>query len=1178
MYIKEIEFRNFKTFQREKIPLFPEFIAVTGPNGSGKSNIIDGIMFTLGLTSSRKALRAEDLTSFIHKGKGSRPDTAEVTLTFDNRDRRVDIDRDEFTVSRRVKINPKGEAHSTYYLDGHPASKEEILGKLSKANISPEGHNVVLQGDINKIVQMTTGELRLLIDEVAGVAEFDERRERAKEELNLVRERVREADIRLGEQDEALRQLEAQRNVALEYEKVLQEKTRLEGHVRVARLRNLESEEAKQEKGLQGLGEREEKLRALQEEAQGRVDGLERNLEAVEMEIAATEGEEALKIRRQVEEVKEGTGRCGSAAEALGERLRAVEEEAQRLAVRREEKTEALRQREGTLREQSDAREIHAKELDGVQRQIEKHTGGRGGEDAEARRLHLDEARRLLADRAAERERLQREMDDRLLAARRRSGDLEGARRQQEDLQSQLQHLEEQQRERVRGEEAARLEEARLERETGELEQRRSRTDVARAAAQSRLIELQRELTKRESMASGLQMGRYSQGVTALLEAIRRQELPGVHGAIGELAAFPPRYAAALEAAAGSRVEWLVAATVDDVQHARDYFRKRGLPGRVTFLPLDKLPKKVLGPLKSGAGIVDYALNLVDYDPRFEAAFWIAFGDTVVVEDFEAAKSHMGRFRMSTLEGELFEKIGAITVGQPPSRAKVAKTTEREVEKLREEVAEAEAALRERQQELAGIDEAMANLKRRRADLQVELAQAERDLQSLQTSMASLRSEVERRAATLQEMEGQSATATGSIAELEARRDGLTREIERLDADKAEMEKTVAAAPDRLQQLREAEETRGRLAATLQEIDTQLRVLESQREAIARELQETEEALRSREGEAQEARGRLRDLEKEARDLERSMAQLRRQEEELSQASRTLRDRREALVADMGKAREKLHDLQRDQEELQREREQRDTARQVIQAELSRLQEETRGLEAPERLPPAEEMEAEIRVREAELARFGPVNQRAIQDYEATAGRRRELSERRNKLMEERGEILERIEKCEKMKRDAFFEAFDAINENFQKLFAELSDGRGELILENKQEPFEGGMSIKAQPKGKTMMGLMARSGGEKSLIALSLLLAIQQHKPAPFYAFDEVDMHLDGLNVERVARLLQRCSGQAQFIVVSLREPMIQAATRTLGVSMQQNDISTITGILLHPPTDGETQAEAGA
>jgi len=143
--------------------------------------------------------------------------------------------------------------------------------------------------------------------------------------------------------------------------------------------------------------------------------------------------------------------------------------------------------------------------------------------------------------------------------------------------------------------------------------------------------------------------------------------------------------------------------------------------------------------------------------------------------------------------------------------------------------------------------------------------------------------------------------------------------------------------------------------------------------------------------------------------------------------------------------------------------------------------------------------------------------------------------------------------------------AFDGINENFRDTFHRLSDGEGELVLENEVDPLAGGMTIRARPARKAFHRLEAMSGGEKSLTALSFIFAIQRFRPAPFYALDEIDMFLDGANVERVAKLIKGIAKTAQFIVVSLRKPMIQEAKYIVGVTMQENNISTVTGVCLN-------------
>ncbi|MEM2991443.1 MAG: AAA family ATPase, partial [Halobacteria archaeon] len=171
MYIKEIVLQNFKSFGKKvKIPFFDDFTAVSGPNGSGKSNIIDSILFALGLSTS-KTMRAEKLTDLIYKdGNGKTPDLAEVTVKFDNRDRELPINSDEVVITRKIKQTESG-YYSYFYLNNRACSLSEIQNQLAKARITPDCFNVILQGDVTRIIEMSPIERRKIIDEIAGVAE-----------------------------------------------------------------------------------------------------------------------------------------------------------------------------------------------------------------------------------------------------------------------------------------------------------------------------------------------------------------------------------------------------------------------------------------------------------------------------------------------------------------------------------------------------------------------------------------------------------------------------------------------------------------------------------------------------------------------------------------------------------------------------------------------------------------------------------------------------------------------------------------------------------------------------------------------------------------------------------------------------------------------------------------------
>jgi chromosome segregation protein len=196
------------------------------------------------------------------------------------------------------------------------------------------------------------------------------------------------------------------------------------------------------------------------------------------------------------------------------------------------------------------------------------------------------------------------------------------------------------------------------------------------------------------------------------------------------------------------------------------------------------------------------------------------------------------------------------------------------------------------------------------------------------------------------------------------------------------------------------------------------------------------------------------------------------------------------------------------------------------------------------------------------MRKIGAVNMLAIDEYDRVEAQVTERVEKKEILSRERATLLERIERFETMKFEAFTSAFRAIDANFREIFARLTSGSGRLILENEEDPFAGGLSFAVQPRDKPVHLLSALSGGEKSLTTLAFIFSIQQYIPAPFYAFDEVDMSLDGSNVERIGDMIRELSSTSQFIIVSLRKPMIEGADRILGVTLLPDKSSFVTGV----------------
>ncbi|MFN9644947.1 MAG: AAA family ATPase, partial [Cyanobacteriota bacterium] len=302
---------------------------------------------------------------------------------------------------------------------------------------------------------------------------------------------------------------------------------------------------------------------------------------------------------------------------------------------------------------------------------------------------------------------------------------------------------------------------------------------------------------------------------------------------------------------------------------------------------------------------------------------------------------------------------------------------------------------------------------------------------------------------------------------------------------------------------------------------------------------------------------------------------------------REQRERRQVLEARQKELSTRFGEKRRERDQAESQLAERRLALQQRQWELERLGDDLRALESerrageqrleqlvqalPDPLPEVpdavrqaglETLRQDLERLQKRMEALEPVNMLALRELEELEQRLTELEERLEVLGREREELLLRIETVATLRQEAFLEAFREVDGHFRSIFAHLSDGEGQLQLENPEQPLEGGLTLVAHPKGKAVRRLASMSGGEKSLTALSFLFALQRFRPSPFYALDEVDCFLDGVNVERLAGLIASQAEGAQFLVVSHRRPMIGAATRTIGVTQARGAHTQVVGL----------------
>ena len=693
---------------------------------------------------------------------------------------------------------------------------------------------------------------------------------------------------------------------------------------------------------------------------------------------------------------------------------------------------------------------------------------------------------------------------------------------------------------------------------------------------QARLIEEQRDKQRKlDKLEAQTQAVQEAQGTQAS-QVIMKMGLTGICGLVAELGQVDARYQLALETAAGARLANIVVED-DAIASAAIEILKQRRAGRATFLPLNKIKPPQIpnrSTMRSMQGCVGYAVHLIEFDDRYHDVFAYVFGTTVVFETLSDARRHLGQYRIVTLDGELLESSGAMTGGSSGNRSSLKfgrghagespelTALRRRLEEIDQILGHCEGAIAKATIAQKDRSTALIEARQQHRELQIKTQQVQAELKRLESEQIQFSTSLEKNQQEL-------STAQARLQILDAEVPIQEAELERLRTSIAELEQSQTHSE--WQQIQSGIRS---LESDLSQKDIALRTIEQRSQDLETQRQRLQEKIEQGQLRIQELRSQ-------------QTLQLQQQSENSAQQAIVLAQIAELkatlveLDKTLGEERNKRDAVDRQLRELQNRQQQhewqRDKTHETIQARRTQLQEEqaqleTQRAELPDPIPeiPADanrdlgQLQHELRSMQKRLQAMEPVNMLALEEYDRTQARLDELTEKLETLQEERTELLLRIENFTTLRTRAFMEAYEAVDLNFQKTFATLSDGDGRLQLEDPNDPFNGGLNLIAHPKGKPVQRLASMSGGEKSLTALSFIFALQRYRPSPFYAFDEVDMFLDGANVERLAKMIKQQAQQAQFIVVSLRRPMIESAQRTIGVTQARGAFTQVLGIKL--------------
>jgi len=1192
MRIKQLELIGFKSFVHRTVLDFPPGItAVVGPNGCGKSNVVDAIRWVLG-EQSPKHLRGDSMEDVIFNGNERVAPTgmAQVSLTFENdpQERQLsELDLDvstvpahfreltEITVTRRYFRSGESE----YFINKTPCRLKDITELFLGTGVGSKAYAIIEQGRVEQLINAKPEDRRLFIEEAAGTTLYRSRKLAAERKMERTRENLLRVNDVLREIERQVQYLHRMAKKAEQYRALQEEIRQLDLSLAGVQWRRLGAAVAELEEDLMRARADERlaltELTCREEERSEKIASQAAADEALARcrETAAVLEAKAQSLQQRIElltleaaERERRIGRLGAEAASATQQQEHIQQVIHQQERERAEYAQLVVADEGALRRQEAELAEARAAVGAVNAELETAKNavvGVASRAAECRNAlaaqtrRRDDARRRLDKLAAE----HAEASERLASV-----DHAAAARRADAAAL---------RERLRAAEGEK--EQRAERVRILAEERRS-WDREIAEAQNERMQIHSRLESLKEIQRNYEG--YQRGVRSILLGTQRDE--GVLGVVADVIDVPQQYERAVAAALGDRLQYVIVRAEDDGVGAVTALREED-SGRGSFIPLSPRQLHANGNGASSLnGNTRCLLDLVHVEEPYRRVAESLLSDVVMVPDLNSGlalwRKNGVHVTMVTPDGDVIDASGVITGGsERPIEEEIVSRRRQAVELLAEidgvemRLTRARAAAERVQQQMSEQEDALARLDRDTHALTLELVGTEKDLERVEAERPRWvdRLEVARFESTTATAEESDSSA--QVEQLEAERRGLAQEHDGCEAVLRARQDHAAAAAARIETLgveltgikvRVAERRQRQEAAVsaLERLAAQRDELGTRSASIAAELEQTE----------RECTG-LRDAVRET-DAERAAHQVRRQlvEDDITGARAALESAGAAVVAHdrlIHETRERLEALRShcSQSEVA-------LAQQRLRIEhLAQSVREKYGTEladAPAGEQTEEEAQALARLDSLrdKLARIGDVNVGAIEELRELEERAQFLRTQKEDLERSLADLERTIQRLNRASRTRFAETFAAVNEKFQTVLPRLfRGGEARLVLTDEHNLLESGVEIIVRPPGKRLDTVTLLSGGEKALVAVSLIFSLFMINPSPFCFLDEVDAPLDDANIGRFTNLVKEMSTRSQFIVITHNKRTMQAADVLYGVTMQEPGVSKIISVAMH-------------
>ncbi|MGK6306741.1 chromosome segregation protein SMC [Variovorax sp. DT-64] len=1159
MRLNSIKLSGFKSFAEPTNFLLPgQLVGVVGPNGCGKSNIMDAVRWVLG-ESRASELRGESMQDVIFNGTTTRKQASRssVELVFDNADHRAGGQWSQFAEIAVKRVLTR-DGNSSYFINNQPVRRRDVQDVFLGTGLGPRAYAIIGQGTISRIIESKPEELRLFLEEAAGVSKYKERRRETENRLGDTRENLTRVEDILRELTSNLERLEKQAEVATRYNTLQADATRKQHQLWFLKRGESEGDQAKVkadgEKAINDLESRMADLRHVESE-----------LETVRQAHYAA-GDQVNQAQGKLYEASAEVGR-------LEGEIRFVVEGRQRVEQRLVQLGEQIAQW-NTRREDAEA-EIETLAGQGVNAEEQAELLAAQLEEHDARMPSLEEAQQRAQDEAnAQRASVvQVQQQIQVLAA------------DQRNIEDQTRQLT-LRAERLRSDQNALAapDEARLR----ELQEQLAAAQEAASEADARLHELQEAVPQLDEDRRGKQQAVNTEGarhaeLSARLEALKalqekvktdgklapwlaKHGLEGLQGLWSRIH-IEQGWENALEAALRERLGALEVSRLDMVRA----FGSDAPPAKLAFYS----PPTAAAPQASGAlpRLADL-LRLGDAGQQALLADWLhgCFtaatleealaqrdklqpGEAIFVKSGHAVTAHSVSFYAQDSE-----QAGLL------ARQQEMENLERQLraqtlisEEARTALARAEAAYGDAAQRLVAVRREAADTQSRAHELQVETLRLTQLAEQTRARSEQLSTDLGEVEAQLEELQEKRVAADGRFEELDMQ---LADSQER----HAQLDERVIEAGRALSASREQHRSLERQA---QEAVFAQRTLEARRAELNRAIETATQQVVSLTEEEERARaelGRLSDAAAQAGlqdalalklEREAALGAARSQYDDLTLKLRASDERRLQLERELDPLRQRITELQLKEQAARLGFEQYQQLLVDAEADLDAI---ARSIEEDKvRLTG---LQSEIDRLNREVASLGAVNLAALDELAVASERKTFLDAQSADLNEAINTLEDAIRKIDGETRELLGGTFKIVNEHFSRMFPELFGGGNARLMMTGDEILDSGVQVMAQPPGKKNQTIHLLSGGEKALTAIALVFAIFQLNPAPFCLLDEVDAPLDDANTERYAKLVTAMSRETQFLFISHNKIAMEMAEQLIGVTMQEQGVSRIVAV----------------